>query len=91
MLYDFIDYQELKKILPSLEDYTDWLPLCLIDNVNQVEYFSRVSNDVITDFYNRRHDSLLVENPRELLIYDLKLWIKENPEYKKIIRENMGE
>jgi hypothetical protein len=86
MLYDFIDYKELKKTLPSLEEYNDWLPLSLIDNVNQVAYFSRVSDDVITDFYNRRHDALLVENPRDLLLYDLRLWIKENPEYKKIMR-----
>ena len=86
--YDFINKEELDKVLPKLREFKGELPWVLFDYIDPVIYLHNyATDDAITGFYERKHDLQLVENPLEYLEYDLMEWVKENPEYKQILQE----
>ena len=84
--YDFINFNELKKVLPDLEKFTGELPWVLFDFIDPVLYLGRVKDDdVIKGFYDRKHDIQIVDNPLEYMEYDFREWVNEYPEFEKLL------
>lgn len=85
--YDFVDGDELEKRLDELNNYRGDLPWVILEYIDSINYLNEVSEDIKANFFNRRHDIMVVNDIMGYLQYDLEEWIKENPEYKNIIKE----
>lgn len=85
--YDFIDGVELEKVLLELNDYTEDLPWVLLDYIDKMSYFNRISDDVKVLFFNRKHNIQRVDDFIGFLKYDFQKWIDENPKYNNLFKK----
>lgn len=82
--YRFINEEEVLNILDDLQNFKGELPWALLEYINIPSYLGNISDEMVKSFYDRKHDISIIDNPLEYIEYDLKEWIKENPEFDGI-------
>ena len=67
-------------------DMDEYIPLVLINYINQLDYFNNINDDVKEEVLDKRLELQYCEDYDKYLEMDLNKWIKNHPSFKGIIK-----